>query len=468
MISKHLLAALCACAALTPVSAGVNGVTAAQDSVYLFSYATAQDDGRSGLRFAWSRDGKDWAGIGNGRGYLKCDYSLWGAEKRMLKPELMRGTDGLWHCVWQLHEGGREYGHAASADLIDWRRQTYFTADDYDAVVKPSWPQPGRTKAVVDGAEREGTVVKAAWNEVERLRRHADYADYKAAQYAETTAQDGTRFAGLQPVSMSLKVRPDDRKAISDRLIGVFFEDINYGADGGLYAELVQNRDFEYAPGENNRADGWGPAYAWRVDGGGASMQISEAKPVSDVNPHYAALSVETPGAALVNTGYDGIVVEKGAKYDFSMFVRIGEASPEAGLSVRRSPAKLKVSLRTKDGTEIASAVVRAASAEWRKTDAVLTARASADDAVLAVEPAEAGSYCFDMVSLFPRNTFKGRKNGLRRDLAQARALPRRLRGPRTGTGQHVQVEKLDRAARAAQAHVEPLGLPPDAGVGLL
>lgn len=432
MISKHLLAALCACAALTPVSAGVNGVTAAQDSVYLFSYATAQDDGRSGLRFAWSRDGKDWAGIGNGRGYLKCDYSLWGAEKRMLKPELMRGTDGLWHCVWQLHEGGREYGHAASTDLIDWRRQTYFTADDYDAVVKPSWPQPGRTKAVVDGAEREGTVVKAAWNEVERLRRHADYADYKAAQYAETTAQDGTRFAGLQPVNMSLKVRPDDRKAISDRLIGVFFEDINYGADGGLYAELVQNRDFEYAPGENNRADGWGPAYAWRVDGGGASMQISEAKPVSDVNPHYAALSVETPGAALVNTGYDGIVVEKGAKYDFSMFVRIGEASPEAGLSVRRSPAKLKVSLRTKDGTEIASTVVRAASAEWRKIDAVLTAQASADDAVLAVEPAEAGSYCFDMVSLFPRNTFKGRKNGLRADLAQAIAdlKPRFVRFP--------------------------------------
>ncbi len=423
---------LCACAWLSPARAGVEGVANVPDSVYLFSYATASDDGRSGLRFAWSGDGENWTSIGGGRGFLKCDYSLWGSEKRMLKPELRRSADGVWHCVWQLHAGGREFGHAASADLTRWRRQTYFTDAQFDKYVPGEWTAFTRLTAAVGGVEEEGTVVKVAWGDVERLLRFAERSDSLAALYDERAAQDGARFAGLKPVNIALTLRPDREKTISDKLIGVFFEDINYGADGGLYAELVQNRDFEYAEGENGGVEDWGPSYAWTLQGSGASMAIETAKPVHPNNPHYAVLDVATPGAALVNMGYDGIVVRKGEKYDFSMFVRVGDVNPSANLSVRHSPADIKVSLRSKDGVELASRVVRASSAEWRKLSVTLTAAASAVDAVLAVEPTDAGRYCFDMLSLFPENTFKGRKNGLRADLAQAIAdiRPRFVRFP--------------------------------------
>lgn len=105
----------------------VAGVTAEPDSVYLFAYATASDEGRSGLRFAWSRDGNEWLSIGDGRSFLKCDYANWGGEKRMVKPVLCQAADGSWHCVWQLNAGGKEFGYSASNDLISWGRQTYFT-----------------------------------------------------------------------------------------------------------------------------------------------------------------------------------------------------------------------------------------------------------------------------------------------------------------------------------------------------
>lgn len=77
---KHLthLAALCACLTSFPVSAHVQEVMNEPDSVYLFSYATVNDAGRSGLKLAWSTDEARWFGIGNGYGYVKCDYGAWG------------------------------------------------------------------------------------------------------------------------------------------------------------------------------------------------------------------------------------------------------------------------------------------------------------------------------------------------------------------------------------------------------
>lgn len=75
-----------ATAALSPAAASVTATTAAQDSVYILAYTTTQDEGRSGLRYAWSRDGKAWTSIGGGRSFLRCDYGLWGGEKRMLRP----------------------------------------------------------------------------------------------------------------------------------------------------------------------------------------------------------------------------------------------------------------------------------------------------------------------------------------------------------------------------------------------
>lgn len=85
-----------------------------------------------------------------------------------------------------------------------------------------------------------------AWNEVEALIQADKMAKYKAIQNAERLAINPDLFKDT--ITLNVTPRPEESKKISDMLIGVFFEDINYGADGGLYAELVQNRDFEYSP----------------------------------------------------------------------------------------------------------------------------------------------------------------------------------------------------------------------------
>ena len=245
---KHFiqLAAYCACMGLVPVQASAQVGLSQPDSIYLFSYATTPDEGRSGLKFAWSRDGEEWFSIGNGHGYVKCDYGAWGKEKRMIKPELYRDAQGVWHCIWQLNGNGKEFAHAASDDLLNWKRQSYFTDAQYKEYISDAWSKYPQQTAKINNTPEEGTLQKVAWYDVERLQRFAESCEYRNQLYNEQTDQDKTRFADLKPVNLELTVQPEKEKAISDKLIGVFFEDINYGADGGLYAELVQNRDFEY------------------------------------------------------------------------------------------------------------------------------------------------------------------------------------------------------------------------------
>ena len=128
-------------------------------------------------------------------------------------------------------------------------------------------------------------------------------------------------------------------------------------------------------------------------------------------------------GVRLLNTGFDGIVLKKGERYDFSCFARTGQGG---------KGGKVVVSLIDKEDREIASATVKVSSKNWKKCKAVLTAEADVEDARLCIAPSAGGTYHFDMVSLFPQNTFKGRKNGLRADLAQTLAdlHPRFVRFP--------------------------------------
>lgn len=418
MNGLKLWAALGFCLCASSAAAHVEDVMNEPDSVYLFSYATVSDDGRSGLKFAWSPDGNKWFGIGNGYGYVKCDYGAWGAEKRMLKPELRRDENGVWHCIWQLNGNGKEFAHAASEDLMKWKRQSYFTDKQFATYVLEEWKQYPAQSVLIDGAQEHGTVQKIAWNEVNRLIQFADYRAYKAQLHDERTEQDAQRFAGLNTVNMTLTACPDSAKNISDKLIGIFFEDINYGADGGLYAELIQNRDFEYSL--NDRQE-WNSTYAWTLKGEGTRMAVETAEPLHANNPHYVVLETKTPGASLINSGFDGIVVRKGEKYDFSVFARTPGKS-----------GKIRVSLQDGKGNELASEVVTVASRNWKKQTAVLIPQADADDAVLVLSPQKQGKYVLDMISLFPQHTFKGRKNGLRADLAQTLAdlHPRFVRFP--------------------------------------
>ena len=237
--------------------------------------------------------------------------------------------------------------------------------------------------------------------------------------YDERTEEDPIRFAGLKPLKATIQVDVSQGKSISDHLIGIFFEDINYAADGGLYAELVQNRDFEYSSKDGSR-QGWDSNYAWSVKGGQGTLTIATERPIHENNPHYAVLDVRQVGAALQNDGYDGITLKKGEKYDFACFARI--ASESKG-------GKVIISLLDQEGNEVAKASVKVSSKDWKQLKAVLTAQEDVQAAKLSLQPAGTGTYHFDLV---PQNTFKGRKNGLRADLAQALAdlHPRFVRFP--------------------------------------
>lgn len=418
MKNMKYIAALGACLFTLPAAAHLNEIMNEPDSVYLFSYATTPDEGRSGLKFAWSPDKTQWFSLGNGYGYVKCDYGAWGAEKRMVKPELRRDKKGVWHCIWQLNGNGKEFAHAASSDLMTWKRQSYFTEAQFAEFVSDEWTQYQNQTISVNGVEENGTLQKVAWSDVNRLLQFVDHRAYRAQLHDERTEQDAFRFAGLQSVSMDMTIRPEQAKAISDKLIGIFFEDINYGADGGLYAELIQNRDFEY--NADDRRD-WHATYAWNLKGEGTTMEIATANPIHANNPHYVVLDAKQPGASFVNSGFDGIVLRKGDKYTLSLFVRaIGKGG------------KVKVCLKDEQGKEIVSRIIKVTSEKWKKEEVTLTAGSSAGKATLEVCPQEAGKYALDIISLFPQNTFKGRKNGLRADLAQTLAdlHPRFMRFP--------------------------------------
>lgn len=393
--------------------AAMHETTATPDSVSLFAYATRGDDGRSGLRFAWSMDGKHWFEIGQGYGYLRCDYGRWGSQKKMLDPNLKQLPGGEWLCVWKLndHDG---YGQARSKDLIYWEAQQYpRTTSDFEGT---------RVKAKIAGHEETGTVSQVPWSVVDGLTRTYERNQYRNSLYGERPVQDKERFAGLKPVKATVTAQPEETKEISDLLMGIFFEDINYSADGGLYAELIQNRDFEYDPSDREGDKNWNSTHSWKLEGENATFTILTSDPIHPNNPHYAVLKTNQPGAALTNTGFDGIALKAGEKYDFSLFARIPEGSKSGKLLVRLVDA---------DGTVQGETTVTVSSRSWKTYKAVLTAKASADTR-LELRPQSAGEIELDMISLFPQNTFKGRKNGLRPDLAQTLAdmHPRFVRFP--------------------------------------
>ena len=393
--------------------AAMHETTATPDSVSLFAYATRGDDGRSGLRFAWSMDGKHWFEIGRNYGYLRCDYSRWGSQKKMLDPNLKQLPGGEWLCVWKLndHDG---YGQARSKDLIYWEAQQYpRTTSDFEGT---------RVKAKIAGHEETGTVSQVPWSVVDGLTQTYERNQYRNSLYGERPVQDKERFAGLKSVKATVTAQPEETKEISDLLMGIFFEDINYSADGGLYAELIQNRDFEYDPSDREGDKNWNSTHSWKLEGENATFTISTSDPIHPNNPHYAVLKTNQPGAALTNTGFDGIALKAGEKYDFSLFARIPEGSKSGKLLVRLVDA---------DGTVQGETTVTVSSRSWKTYKAVLTAKASADTH-LELHPQSAGEIELDMISLFPQNTFKGRKNGLRPDLAQTLAdmHPRFVRFP--------------------------------------
>lgn len=220
---------------------------------------------------------------------------------------------------------------------------------------------------------------------------------------------------------------PLGARPISADLFGLFFEDINYAADGGLYAELVQNRSFEYNPTERRE---WHPLSCWEYETTGYSygrLSVETSQPVHPNNPHYLVLDVEriyekNGTVGLKNAGFGGMVIQSGERYLFSISAR----------RLSAQPVLLQLRLQNPQGTTLAETSLTISSGDWTRYSATLAATAASDSAQLVVAATTEGKLALDVVSLFPEHTFRNEPNGLRADLAQALAdiHPRFIRFP--------------------------------------
>ena len=428
------------------------------DSAYLFAYG---EENGSGLYFAWSIDKLQWNAIGHHHTFLRSDYGRWGSQKRMYNPYLYRAPNGEWHCTWSLNHEDGAVAHTVSSDLVYWKPQSYpvlmaggnclnpeIAYDPYKNGFHIIWqsdnpteglfksftndfrhfsPATGldkhpdnRSELTIGGAVKKGTVHRVSWKEVNRLFSSQRETAYKQLLNSERVAMNPDQFRN--PITVNITPDSKEKKSISDLLIGIFYEDINYAADGGLYAELVQNRGFEYSLSDKEGNDKtWNNRYAWSSTHMDA-FHIDSLSPIHPNNPHYAVLEIEHNGVALINDGFNGIPVKAGEKYDLSLFAR----SPEK----KRGPVKVR--LTGKNGEIYGETTTGRIGNKWKKMKAVITVSATAPDARIELLPQQTGRVELDMISLFPQNTFKGRKNGMRADLAQTLAdlKPRFMRFP--------------------------------------
>lgn len=224
-------------------------------------------------------------------------------------------------------------------------------------------------------------------------------------------------------IKMRIEVNTDSRKAEMEDLFGIFFEDLNHAADGGLYAELVQNRSFEFLPIDN-------PSYhgltAWEKieNDGEVSLSVEAEHGLFEKNPHYLVMEVLKPGSdvGVCNLGFNqGIYFQEGETYDFTCYARRREGECSG----------LNVSLRSSEG-EIYSQQTISLTDKWEKYQLVFQTEKEDVKGRLAVTVEGRGSVELDFVSLFPRHTYKNRKNGLRKDLAELleQMHPRFMRFP--------------------------------------
>lgn len=200
---------------------------------------------------------------------------------------------------------------------------------------------------------------------------------------------------------------------ISPTLMGAFFEDINYAADGGLYAELIQNRSFEYYPVANYTD--MQPLDAWSVAINGDSdilISVENNAPLNSNNTRYLKIEVNQPNlkAGVRNSGFDGINLEKGKRYNFSVYLK----------KENNYSGTLAIQLVSPSNVVLHSDTIRNLSEEWEKYELSFTSGFSLTNAALQLSPTSTGTIYADMVSLFPQETFNNRQNGLRKDLAQA------------------------------------------------
>ena len=193
---------------------------------------------------------------------------------------------------------------------------------------------------------------------------------------------------------------------IQPTMYGLFFEDINYAADGGLYAELVKNRSFEFPQ----------HLMGWKTYG---KVSLMNDGPF-ERNPHYVRLS--NPGHAHKHTGLDnegffGIGVKKGEEYRFSVWARLPQGSTKETLRI-----ELVDTQSMGERQALVAGNLTIDSKDWKKYQIILKPGSTHPKSVLRIFLTSKGTVDLEHVSLFPVDTWKGHENGLRKDLAQALA----------------------------------------------
>lgn len=191
---------------------------------------------------------------------------------------------------------------------------------------------------------------------------------------------------------------------ISETLYGLFFEDINFAADGGLYAEKVINRSFEF---EESLAEG-GHLHGYEAVNN-AELRICSEDVLNDNNPNYLELKTESENSGVRNKGFlEGMSLVKGEEYRFSVYVKSDSYK-----------GKIQINLEDRNHNCIGSGYIEEVESSWSKREIILKAEETVEKGSLSIVIEEAGTIDMDMISLFPVNTYKNRKNGLRADMVK-------------------------------------------------
>lgn len=368
------------------------------DSVYI------KPDVSNGVRdfqIAYSIDGQHWTHVHCN--LFESDFGTWGSEKKLYYPIL--SYDGKNYTATFIPNIKLPQIAVTSSDNFAlWKPQDYPYIDE------------GKFESVLNDYKKQSknNVIRIPYSGLQNLLNKQIRAERNASWDRDNFIASGAYLAQKdEKISATLNVKWNDQKAISRDLMGIFFEDISYAADGGLYAELIQNRDFEYTEADHR---GWNSKTAWKLEGEGTTWTINSVNPIHANNANYSSLLTSSIGAKLINEGWDGIALNKGDKYNLSLFAR--------------GKGAIRISLA--DGGNVLATTTVKASAEWKQIKATLTPSATATNAKLVIEPLQTGNIDVDFISLFPQKTFRGRTNGLRNDLAQVIAdlHPRFVRFP--------------------------------------